>query len=160
MGTITEKLQEIINTKASIKQALVDKGRNPSNVFSTYADEILNIQTGMPNLCGTLTVGGTYVNNINQSGSKMGNNENGDVFLIMQGGTNANFENIAFFLQSAPSGIALATTSTATHAGNTVGCHFGCVLTGVTQKINIYADAYQTNATYDYIAVRLVVSYA
>ena len=84
MGTITEKLQEIINTKASIKQALV-QGRNPSNVFSTYADEILNIQTGMPNLCGTLTVGGTYVNNVNQSGSKMGNNENGDVFLIMQG---------------------------------------------------------------------------
>ena len=41
-----DKLNALVNTKADIKQALIDKGQNPSDVFSTYADNIRAIETG------------------------------------------------------------------------------------------------------------------
>ena len=40
MGTTTAKLNKLIQTKAAIKDALVEKGQNPSDVFSTYANNI------------------------------------------------------------------------------------------------------------------------
>lgn len=40
MGTTTAKLNKLMETKAAIKAALVEKGQNPSDVFSTYADNI------------------------------------------------------------------------------------------------------------------------
>lgn len=43
MSNIAGKLDCILNIKNSIKSALIVKGRNPSNVFSTYSDEILAI---------------------------------------------------------------------------------------------------------------------
>lgn len=41
-----DKLNKLITTKAAIKQALIDKGQNPSDVFSTYADNIRSITSG------------------------------------------------------------------------------------------------------------------
>ena len=40
MGTTTAKLNKLMETKAAIKVALVEKGQNPSDVFSTYANNI------------------------------------------------------------------------------------------------------------------------
>lgn len=162
MGTIAEKLQALLNSKDAIKQALIDKGRNPSNVLSTYASEIEAIQTGMENLCGELTFSGTYATStyFTESGCRMGCNENGDVFIILRGGTSTSYENIVFNLESAPSGITLLKTTTTTHADNSAGNHFGCCLTGVTKKINVLVDFTARNSTYDYIRADLTVSYA
>ena len=41
-----DKLNALVQTKADIKQALIDKGQNPSDVFSSYADDIRAIETG------------------------------------------------------------------------------------------------------------------
>lgn len=41
-----DKLNKLITTKAAIKQALIDKGQSPSDVFSTYADDIRSITSG------------------------------------------------------------------------------------------------------------------
>lgn len=47
MGTTTEKLQAILNSKAAIKAAIEGKGvENVSDVLSTYADAISSIPTG------------------------------------------------------------------------------------------------------------------
>lgn len=40
MGTISDKLAELKNTKNDIKLALREKNGNPTEVFSTYADII------------------------------------------------------------------------------------------------------------------------
>lgn len=45
-----DKLNALVQTKADIKQALIDKGQNPSDVFSTYADDIRAIETGSAGL--------------------------------------------------------------------------------------------------------------
>ena len=42
-----DKLNALVQTKADIKQALIDKGQNPSDVFSTYADNIRAIDSGL-----------------------------------------------------------------------------------------------------------------
>lgn len=52
MGTTTEKLNKLIQTKVAIKAALIEKGQNPSDVFSTYAADIKAIKD-IPILDGT-----------------------------------------------------------------------------------------------------------
>lgn len=42
----SEKLQSILNSKNAIKNAINTKGGNVGNVLSTYAQAILNLQTG------------------------------------------------------------------------------------------------------------------
>lgn len=44
--TISEELVKLINTKAAIKQALIDKGQTPSDFFDTYDDEIEALEIG------------------------------------------------------------------------------------------------------------------
>lgn len=44
--TLLDNLNSIKNSKADIKQALIDKGQNPTNVFADYAQLIGDIQTG------------------------------------------------------------------------------------------------------------------
>ena len=56
MGTTSDKLNKLIQTKAAIKAALVEKGQNPSDVFSTYADNIKAIED-IPILDGTASPG-------------------------------------------------------------------------------------------------------
>lgn len=45
MSTAAEKLNLLLNTKADIKAALVEKGQDAGDVFSTYADKIRAIET-------------------------------------------------------------------------------------------------------------------
>ena len=46
MGTVAEKLNKVLKTKADIKAAIIEKGQNAGDVFSTYADKIRAIETG------------------------------------------------------------------------------------------------------------------
>lgn len=47
MGTIADKLQKLITTKADIKSALIEKGvTDVTNEFDTYGDAIRSIETG------------------------------------------------------------------------------------------------------------------
>lgn len=43
---IVDELIKLQQTKASIKQALIDKGQNPTDEFASYADDISNIVVG------------------------------------------------------------------------------------------------------------------
>lgn len=45
MGTTAEKLSVLTNTKAGIKAALEEMGRQPNDIFSSYGDEIRGIKT-------------------------------------------------------------------------------------------------------------------
>ena len=82
------------------------------------------------------------------------------MFVVIQGGNSTGYENVIFNLNSAPEGIALAQTPLYTHASNAVGVHYGCVLTGVTQPIDIVVNFDNVDATYDYVRANLTVTYA
>ena len=64
MGTTTDKLNKLMETKAAIKAALVEKGQNPSDVFSTYADNIKAIKADLNGTAspGDVLKGETFYN--------------------------------------------------------------------------------------------------
>lgn len=45
-GTTTDKLERLMQTKADIKSALIEKGQAPGDVFSQYADMVRAISGG------------------------------------------------------------------------------------------------------------------
>lgn len=47
MGTVDEKLSKLLGTKADIKAAIIEKGQEAGDVFSSYADKIRAIETGI-----------------------------------------------------------------------------------------------------------------
>lgn len=162
MGTVEQKLQAIVDSKNAIKQALINKGRTPSDVLSTYAGEIDNIVLGAPNLCGDLTFGGTYASAtyFTEAGCSMGYNDKGEVFVIIQGGTSSSYENIVFYLGSAPQGVTLASTSPYGGVNGTpLQTHYGCKLQGVAQKVNIAINFDSVNSSYDYVRANMTVTY-
>ncbi len=127
-----------------------------------WYEKIDTIEEPISNLAGTLSFSGTYASSTyyNESGCRMGCNNNNEVFLIIQGGTSTAYENVIFTLSTAPEGIALAQTPSYTHASNPVGVHYGCVLTGVTKKIDIAVNFDNINSSYDYVRANLTVTYA
>lgn len=159
MGSLADKIQHAIACKNAIKQALINKGLSPSNVFSTYAGEIDSL---LVNLCGSLTFGGSYASAtyFTESGCRMGFNTNGEVIVVIQGGTSTSYENVIFTLASAPSGITLETGGTTFDTGDPAGNYFVGILKGVTKKINVSVNFAAVNATYDWVEARLTVTYA
>lgn len=63
-----DKLNALVQTKADIKQALIDKGVEANDVFSTYADDIRAIESGvkLPIPKETRFAGSTWDNGIPQ----------------------------------------------------------------------------------------------
>lgn len=57
MGTITEKLQKLLDTKNAIKAAIIAKGQSvsDSDTFASYADKISAIETGTDTSDATIT---------------------------------------------------------------------------------------------------------
>lgn len=50
MGTTAQKLQKVLKSKNAIKTALANKGKNPTDVFSTYASIINNMADLTPEI--------------------------------------------------------------------------------------------------------------
>lgn len=77
--TLNEKLVSINDSKKAIKQALINKGQNPSDVLSTYADEIANISAGTDTSDATATINDVlspktfYAGNKKQTGAIVSN---------------------------------------------------------------------------------------
>lgn len=55
MGTIAQKLEKLLATKADIKAAIAEKGQIPGDVFADYPDKIREIQTGVDTSDATAT---------------------------------------------------------------------------------------------------------
>lgn len=77
--TISQKLDSIINTKANIKQAIINKGQQVNDVFDTYASAIENIQTSpsVENLDTELNTQDNLLNTQNITISNISNALNG-----------------------------------------------------------------------------------
>jgi hypothetical protein len=105
----------------------------------------------IPNLIGELTFSGLYANSLYliESDCSMGCNADGEIFIMVRGANNSNYENIVFEAGTLPDGVALAQTTYYTHTSNTTSNHFGCKLTGVTNKLNVDVELRILNPSYD-----------
>ena len=165
-GALSELFQSVSSGKSQIATAITGKGVTTSSgdSFTTMASKINSIQVGTPDLHGTLSFTGTYNSStyVQPQGSSMGSNfATKEVFIIVQGGTSASYGNIVFELLTAPSGVTLASSMALyTHASAPASQHFGCVLRGVNQKINVSVNMSAINTTYDWAKAALTVTYA
>lgn len=130
----------------------IKKGVNILNAVGTYD----------PNLCGTLTFSGTYATStyFTQAGCYMASTANGQVIVVIQSGTSASYENVLFTIASQPASIGILTNTATPYASNATQQYFCCILTNVTQKINVAVDFNTINATYDYVNANLTITYA
>ena len=114
------------------------------------------------NLLGTLTFSGTYATSTYYTAADCtwACNSKGEIVIIIRGGTSTSYENVIFTLASAPTGVDLKTGSSSWGATNPAQQHYGCVLTGVTAKVNIAINLSAVNSTYDYVQCDLTVTAA
>lgn len=117
---------------------------------------------GVKNPVKSISYTGAYANAtyFTEAGCRTGFNENGDVFIAIQGGTHTSYENIMFSPLSLPTGITMLTLQTYTNAANPTGTYYACILTGVTQPININIDFASINSTYDWAIANVTVTLA
>lgn len=59
-GTTTDKLERLMQTKADIKSALIEKGQTPGDVFSEYPDMVRAISGGGTSLFHSTISGVRY----------------------------------------------------------------------------------------------------
>lgn len=120
----------------------------------------------MKNLCGTLTITGSYASDtyVQASGSRMGCNEAGDVFITLKGGSSSSYGNIWFAAGTLPSGVTFAGQATSAQsylsASNAVGQYFTAILTGVTGKLNVSINMSSAETTYDSATATITATYA
>lgn len=117
---------------------------------------------GVTNPVKSISYTGTYATAtyFTEHGCRTGFNENGDVFITIQGGTSTTYENILFSPLSLPDGIIMLTPQSYTHASNPAGTYYTCVLAGVTKPININIDFASRDSTYDYVKANVTVTLA
>lgn len=72
MGTITEKLKRLAQTKADIRAAIIRMGQPvaDSESFSSYADKIIAIKTGVDTSDGTVSAGDILSGKVAYAGGK------------------------------------------------------------------------------------------
>ena len=113
------------------------------------------------NLCGTLSVSGTYASNFSGRTKYWGCDDAGHVVIVMQGANTTSYENIRYSLVSSVGSIVLLSNYTGNFsASNPVGGMYGCVLTNVDAPINVDVAMNTQDATYDFHLAEITVTYA
>lgn len=156
--TISQKLDSIINTKANIKQAIINKGQQVNDVFDTYAAAIENIQTSpsVENLDTELNTQDNLLNTQNITISNISNALNGkslpgggsidgnNVYNLDAFSTTSATESILNYVKIFPTEIDMSNKTTLSYLFS--GCQY---MTNVPNLINFdgnngYVDLIQT----------------
>lgn len=111
---------------------------------------------------GTLTITGTYASSTYYTAAecRMGCNKNGDLFITIQGGTSASYENVYFTSVSVPSGVSFVGQPNYQYTSGAVGQYYTAIFTGVTAKVNVSINLSAVNSTYDYVQADVTITLA
>lgn len=77
--------------------------------------------------------------------------DNGNLLLVVEGGTSGSYESIRFMATSLPEGVTLVNQSYYAYASQTVGMAYVAVFSGLTADVDITLDFYDVYASTDYV---------
>lgn len=125
------------------------------------AKAFLMNQTGVFNPVNSITYTGTYATStyFTQAGCRTGFNENGELFITIQGGTSASYENVQFAAGTLGSGIALVGQGSFSYASQTVQQYYTAIFSGVTKRVDISINFSAINATLDYVTATVSIAF-
>lgn len=160
--SMNEAAQILKNTASDIMADLTDK-------LDGQFDEFINNLSGtviVPNVVNeaTLKPTGSYASSSTYYnitfGVKVAYGINGDIYLIMQGGTTTAYEYLKFVADSVPDGVTVDTTVPASSSYVTAmpGLMQVGIIHGVTGKVNLSLVMDSVDATYDFINVKVSVT--
>jgi hypothetical protein len=75
----------------------------------------------------------------------------GNLLLVVEGGTSTNYESIRFMGTSLPEGVTLVNQSYYAYASMTAGMAYVAVFSGLTKSVDITLDFYDVYASTDYV---------
>jgi hypothetical protein len=83
---------------------------------------------------------------------------NGNLLLVVEGGTSTNYESIYFVMASLPDGMELVNQSYYNGTSMTAGMAYVAVISGVTSDIDIALDFSDVNGTYDRVQCDVTIT--
>ena len=146
--SINELFTSVSNGKSQIASAITDKGVSTSNndTFQQMANNINLISTGMERLIindDSIVPTGRYANDTyyNTSfGVKVAYFSNGQIGILMQGGSSTDYSEIDMEIGNAPSGVYLNLVYGTTYRAGTSRKLFMGLISGITKKVEISID--------------------
>lgn len=109
-------------------------------------------------LVNSISISGTYSDATYQTLADSFYNLNGDLALIMKGGTITTYENLYFVLASAPAGVTLVGQSVYNYSSASAGQYYVAIIRGITNKVNIAIAMNSRNSSYDYVQCDLTIT--
>jgi len=86
--------------------------------------------------------------------------DNGNLLLVVEGGTSTNYESIYFVAKSVPDGVTLVNQSYYSGTGMTASKAYVAVFSGVSQDVDIALDFSGVSSDNDYVTTDVTITYA
>lgn len=172
VAAINEVFTSASNFKSTIAAAITGEGVSTSSsaTAATMASNIAKIRKGYlrPYVTNgeSITPTGTYATSTYYDttfGVKIGYTADGEVLLMMKGGTTTNYEYLQFVLGSSTmSGVTIerCDMNVSSNATGKPAVIYGCVLKGITKNCTISVTMSTYNATYDWVQCTINVTAA
>lgn len=174
VGAINENFTSAGEGKQTIAAALTGRGQvaDGSETFeelsslidnlqpADYVDPALFVQRLVTN-DEAITPTGTYATSTYYNadyGVKIGYCPDGSILLSMRSGTSTGYENLNFFLSSAPDGVTIERNSTSWDTGDPAGNLYVCRISGITTRVEIAVAMTEINSSYDYTNCAITIT--
>ena len=148
-------------TLVSLFTAIADairakNGTNGKIVADNFPDEIANITTGFK--VNSITTSGTYDTSTYHGSYWAAIDDNGNLLLVVEGGTSTAYESIYFASSSLPSGVTLVNQSYYSYASMTASKAYVAVYSGVTSSVDIALAFNTRNSSSDHVQCDVTIT--
>lgn len=124
-------------------------GRTDAIVADNFPTEIANMSAGLR--VNSITTSGEYDSASYHGGYWAAIDDNGNLLLVIEGGTSTSYESIRFMDTSLPEGVTLVNQSYYAYASITASKAYVAVFSGLTTSVDITLDFYDIYASTDYV---------
>ena len=142
-----------------IADAIRAKTGNTANIVAdNFPEEIANMQTGLQ--VKSITTKGAMNSATYHQAYWAAIDANGNLLLVVQGGTSTSYESVYFETTSVPTGVTLVGQSYYSYSSMSAGKMYAAVYSGLTKSVNIELNFDDANSSSDYVFCYVTITEA